>query len=88
MKGNVPSRKKDAIPVGKPLMQYLERHRRATTLPLRYTDLLRYESSMPLIDQLGKDTLWETVYYPQSEFEEVNNAMKRIYALLKTDGDV
>lgn len=88
MKGNVPSKKKEMITVKKPLMAYLQRHSRAIELPLQYSDLLRYESSMPLIDQQGQDTLWETVYYPQSDFEEVNEAMKRIYALLKTDGDV
>ena len=43
---------------------------------------------MPLIDQQGNDTLWETVYYSESDRLEINDAMKRIYALLKTDGDV
>ena len=43
---------------------------------------------MPLIDQQGNDTLWETVYYSESDRREINDAMKRIYALLKTDGDV
>ncbi|TXB62765.1 hypothetical protein [Phaeodactylibacter luteus] len=88
MKGNVPSRKKEPIPVRKPLLNYLKRHNRSTQLPLQYEDLLRYESSVPLIDQSGQDTLWETVYYSQSDYKEVNEAMKRIYALLKTDGDV
>ena len=32
-------------------------------LPLQYDDLLRYSASVPLIDRLGQDTLWETVYF-------------------------
>lgn len=88
MKGNVPSKKKVPIPIRPPLLAYLKRHNRATELPLQYKDLLRYESAVPLYDQEGEDTLWQTVYYAQTDFAEVNDAMKRIYALLKTDGDV
>ncbi len=88
MKGNVPSRKKETIPVGESLRKYLNRHSRAIALPTRYRDLLRYESSIPLIDQQGNDTLWRTVFYAESDREQVNEAMKYIYALLKTDGDV
>ena len=76
------------ISVKPPLMAYLENNNRTATLPMHYEDLLRYETSIPLIDQKGNDTLWETVYYSQSDFEDVNQAMKLIYALLKTDGDV
>lgn len=88
MKGNIPSRKKAPIPVKPPLRAYLKKHNRATALPMQYSDLLRYDSSVPLLDQEGHDTLWETVYYSQSDFRDVNEAMKIIYALLKTDGDV
>ncbi len=88
MKGNIPSRKKSPIPVKPPLMAYLKKNNRATALPMQYSDLLRYDSSVPLLDQEGHDTLWETVYYSQSDFRDVNQAMKVIYALLKTDGDV
>ncbi|MEQ8704042.1 MAG: hypothetical protein RIC19_08990 [Phaeodactylibacter sp.] len=88
MKGNVPSKKKAMIGVKAPLLAYLRKHNRTAVLPMQYHDLLRYESSIPLHDQAGHDTLWETVYYSQSDFEDVNQAMKLIYALLKTDGDV
>lgn len=88
MKGNVPSRKKYLIPVQAELRDYLRRHNRATALPIQYRDLLRYDSSVPLLDQQGNDTLWETVYYSETDRREVNDAMKLIYALLKTDGDV
>ncbi|MCR9099870.1 MAG: hypothetical protein NXI25_07955 [bacterium] len=88
MKGNIPSRKKVMISVKRPFMNYLRKNNRTANLPMQYEDLLRYESSIPLLDQEGNDTLWETVYYSQSDFEDVNQAMKLIYALLKTDGDV
>ncbi|WP_421947576.1 hypothetical protein [Phaeodactylibacter xiamenensis] len=88
MKGNIPSRKKVMISVKRSFMNYLRKNNRTADLPMQYDDLLRYESSIPLLDQEGNDTLWETVYYSQSDFEDVNQAMKLIYALLKTDGDV
>ena len=88
MKGNVPSKKKTLIPISLRLRDYLRRHNRASELTIQYRDLLRYQSSVPLIDQQGNDTLWETVYYSESDRLEINDAMKRIYALLKTDGDV
>lgn len=88
MRGNIPSRKKVPIEVREPLQQYLREYNRAIRLPYHYEDLLRYDAAIPLLDTNGNDTLWETVYYTQSDWEEVNNAMKRIYALLKTDGDV
>jgi len=88
MKGNIPSKKKVLIPVRPPLLAYLKRNNRATALPLQYEDLLRYESAVTLYNQEGEDTLWQTVYYSQHDFGEVNEAMKRIYALLKTEGDV
>ena len=63
MKGNVPSRKKSMIPVRAELRDYLRRHNRAIGLPIQYRDLLRYESSVALLDLQGNDTLWETVYF-------------------------
>lgn len=80
--------KKALIPVSPRLREYMQHNNRATNLTVQYSDLLRYESSVPLIDQQGNDTLWETVYYSESDRQQVNEAMKRIYAILKTDGDV
>ena len=88
MKGNVPSKKKQLISIKKSLRSFLRKHNRDVELPLQYNDLLRYESSIPLMDQDGNDTLWQTVFYSQHDWEEVNESLKQIYALLKTDGDV
>lgn len=88
MRGNIPSKKKTAIPICAKLNRYLIKHNRYKHLPMQYEDLLRFNVSMSLYDQEGNDTLWETVYYEGNYQEEVFRAMKRIYALLKTDGDV
>ncbi len=87
MKGNVPSRKKQQFPVGEPLFEYLQGHNRCPKLPLQYDDLTRYQTSVPLIDRQGRDTLWETVYFQESDREEIFRGLREIYALLKTDGD-
>jgi hypothetical protein len=88
MKGNKPSRKKVAFSVSKPLQSYLEKYGRITDLPIQYEDMGRYFTSVSLLDQHGKDTLWETVYYHEAEKEEIDKALCKIYALLKTDGDI
>lgn len=87
MQGNIPSKKKALIPASKALFAYLKRHNREIHLPLQYDDLLRYNASVPLIDQSGRDTLWETVYFSESDRIEINGALTHIYALLKMDGD-
>lgn len=85
---NIPSKKKVSIPVRPPLLRYLEKHGRSVDLPLQYEDLLRYTSSIPLLDLEGNDTLWETVYYEESEERDLFKGLTYIYALLKTDGDL
>lgn len=87
MQGNIPSRKKPLIPASESLFTYLRTHNREVKLPLEYDDLLRYSASVPLIDQGGEDTLWETVYYQESDRREIYDALTHIYALLKMDGD-
>ncbi|HEY0711806.1 MAG TPA: hypothetical protein VGF45_03975, partial [Polyangia bacterium] len=88
MRGNVPSRKKPAFPVGAPLLGYLKKYNRAAELPLRYDDLLRYDFSIPLINERKQDTLWETVHYPPSEQAELYRGLTFIYSLLKAGGDL
>ena len=87
MKGNIPSKKKIPFPVKEPLLGYLEQHSRAISLPIQYDDLTQYSSSIPLLDQEGNDTLWETVFYSEWDRIYIEQALTNIYALLKTDGD-
>ena len=82
-----PSRKKPTHPLSPGLRHYLRAYERTAALPLTYDDLAHFESSVPLVDARGEDTLWQTVYYRESERAEVNLALRHVYAVLKTDGD-
>jgi len=88
MKGDVPSKKKIPFPVNKGLKAYLVKNNRSIKLPIQYEDMMRYTMSNYVIDSDGNDTLWETVYYSESDREEIHQALTQIYALLKTDGDI
>lgn len=81
------SRKKPAYPVSKGLHRYLRQYARETKIPCRYEDLLRYHFAMPLLDKNDNDTLWESVYYAESDRDEIYPALTTIYAILKTAGD-
>ena len=87
MKGDVPSRKKRPYPINEHLRLYLDKFGRAIELPIQYRDLMRYTMSGVLLDAEGNDTLWETVYYSESDQKDINYALTKIYAYLKTDGD-
>lgn len=81
------SKKKIPFKVQPPLKSYLKYYGRERKLPLQYADLLRFSTRIPLLNNNGEDTLWETVYYPPSEIQEIYDNLKIIYADLKTDGD-
>lgn len=84
--GNVPTQKKISYPIREPLRQYLADYGRAVPLPVHYEDLLRHQAAVPLLDPEDQDTLWESVYFPEYEQREIYQALKYIYALLKTAG--
>lgn len=81
------SKKKKIYTISRHLRTYLRNQERESELPITYKDLLRYDNSIPLYDRFGSDTLWETVFYSQSEMESIYDSLKKIYALLKTQGD-
>lgn len=81
------SKKKLHFTIKEGLRKYLKRYSREMDLPVSYSDLNHYENAVPLYDKAGKDTLWETVYYSPTEMEELNNALCKVYAILKTEGD-
>jgi hypothetical protein len=83
-----PSRKKDIYPVNEDFRNYLKVHGREVKLPVSYRDLLRITFSIPLIDKSGKDTLWEKVTYDMKEWEFIREGLVKIYASLKTEGDL
>ena len=87
MKGNKPSKKKIRFKTSDSLTKYLEKYNRSAKLPIHYDDMNRYMARVPLLNSDGEDTLWETVFYNESEITEINDALCYIYTLLKTDGD-
>src|SRR5476649_3006935 len=80
--------RKPSFPVGKPLLDYLRRYRRERELPVTYERLRRFSESAPLPDAAGKPTLWETVVFDQIEMESLQDGLKRVYAILRVDGDL
>ena len=88
MQLNKPSKKKKIFPPSAELDGYLSTYGRKDRLPIQYEDMLRYMASTQLVDRRGKDTLWETVYFDQSESEEINQSLCEVYALLKTEGNM
>ncbi|MCW3117455.1 MAG: hypothetical protein JWM28_1537 [Chitinophagaceae bacterium] len=85
---NKPSRKKPMFPVNPELRSYLKHHGREVKLPVAYNDLLRFTYSVPLKDKNGQNTLWETVVYDMHEWEFIREGLIKIYAILKTEGDL
>lgn len=82
------SKKKIPYPIRDPLRKYLVTYDRETSLNIEYNDLQRYNNSIPQYDRFGNDTLWETVFYPQADMEEIYQALKEIYGVMKTSGDM
>ena len=81
------SKKKILFPISDSLKQYLLKFDRIHEVDLIYDDLNHYNSSVPLLDKKGNDTLWESLLFSPSYFQELSVKMITIYALLKADGD-
>jgi hypothetical protein len=82
------SKKKLIFPISAGLRRYLIKYSREVDIPIHYHELLRYSGSVALYDSKDQDTLWETVFYDQSDREEIHLNVKKIYALLKAGGDM
>ena len=83
-----PSRKKPIYTPQPALRQYLIDYGREMQLPLAYQDLLRFTYTTPIKDRHGKDSYWDTVSYDLHEWNELRQALIRMYAILKTEGDM
>jgi len=81
------SKKKKIYPVNTQLREYLISHNRSLPLPITYADLLKFEGSIPVYDKKGKDTLWETPLYNHLDLQTIHEGLKKIYSILKTEGD-
>ncbi|TGE25465.1 hypothetical protein E5K00_09825 [Hymenobacter aquaticus] len=82
------SKKKINYAISPELRAYLHDYDRETKLPVTYRDLLRHSGSFPLLDRQGRDTLWQTVFYEPSTLVELSADLAKVYALLRTDGDL
>ena len=82
------SKKKIIYLIGAGLRRYLTYYGREVDIPIHYHELLRYTNSIALYDSKEQDTYWETVFYDQSDREEIHQNVKKIYALLKAGGDL
>jgi hypothetical protein len=82
------SKKKIVFPISEGLRKYLIKYGREVDIPIHYKELLRFSNSIALYDFKGNDTLWETVFYDESDREEIYYNIKKIYAILKADGDM
>ena len=80
--------KKPTYPVNNPLMEYLERYDRISKVSIVYDDLLRFSGAINVFDKNDQDTLWVRVYYNEYERQEIDLALKKIYSLLLSDGNL
>jgi len=80
--------KKPSYPVSKALRGYLLLTERESDVAITYSDLLHHKSSITLRDKQGKDTLWETLVYNETDCGYVHECVKKVYAQLKIGGDV
>lgn len=85
---NKPSRKKPIFTVNEKLRQYLHVHGREVKLPVTYADLLHVAYAVPLKDKSGNDSLWETVSYDMKHWQYIREGLVKMYAILKTEGDL
>ncbi len=80
--------KKPSYPISPELRSYLRRYRRDRDVPVTYGRLRAFAESAPLQDSQGRPTLWETVVYDRLDMDDLHDDLKRIYALLRVDGDL
>lgn len=80
--------KKPVYPIMDELHEYLARSNREMDVPITYQDLLRFESSFSLSGNNGEDTLWETLIYSESDRSYIYESLRKVYAQLKSGGDV
>src|SRR5688500_11077516 len=84
----MPTQRKPSFPISADLRGYLRRYKRERELPITYERLRAFHEVIPLTDDAGKPTLWDTVIYDSTEMSSLNEALKEVYAWLKVAGDL
>ena len=80
------SKKKPSYKVSNYLEDYLKNYNRIQEIPIEYNDLKRYVGSVKVIDIDDNDTLWQRVFFNDSERFEIEQNLKLVYNLLYSDG--
>lgn len=81
------TRRKPSVPISDSLRVYLHSFAREHHLPIRYSQLERFQTGAPLYDSSGEDTLWETLIYEPFIMRQLSDGLKQVYAILKAGGD-
>ena len=84
----LPTHRKPSYPISPDLRGYLRRYKRERELPVTYERLRAFHEVIPLTDEDGQPTFWDTVIYNASEMPALNEALKEVYAWLKVAGDL
>ncbi len=79
--------KKPAYPLKAHLRDHLRQYSRLETLPVSYDDLLHVKETIPNYDEDGKNTLWYSAIYDQSETEDLHRSLIQVYQKLVNEGD-
>jgi hypothetical protein len=80
------SKKKPTFKISPELSNYLTHHGRNIKIPIYYDDLLRFQGAISIYDKYGNDTLWISTYYADSERDEIELSLKKMYTVLHADG--
>ena len=79
-------KKKPTFKVNDIFLNYLKKYNRLEDISIDYDDLMRYVGSVDVLDTQDNHTLWQRVYYSDSETNELNENLKKIYNILLSDG--
>jgi hypothetical protein len=79
-------KKKPAFKVNDIFLNYLKKYNRVEDISIDYDDLMRYVGSVDVLDTQDNHTLWQRVYFSDSDTNELNENLKKIYNILLSDG--
>lgn len=80
------SKKKKNFAVSTKLANYLLHNAREIDLPIRYSELTRFDTGIPVYDKQGKDTLWISAIYSPNDLHGIHEGLKAMYSILRTEG--
>ena len=75
------SKKKPSFKVSIDFKKYFDKYNRIQQIPIEYSDLLRYVGSTQVTDNNDLDTLWQRVYFNESERNEIEDNLNKIIDL-------